>query len=174
MNEKIKKLKEKMRAEMNQDKKPLLIIALGLVGMVCLLFSCGGSAEEKNESVSKPESVQTEITRQLEALLKTVDGVGKVKVFVSVDSLSENIYAVNTEETSDADGTQRTEKYVFRENGSNSDGVLIRTVMPQIRGVGVCCEGGGSSVVRQEVTKLVGAALGITNNKIWVSKMDPD
>ena len=33
------------------------------------------------------------------------------------------------------------------------------------------CEGGGSAAVRQEVTRLVAAALGITANKIWVARM---
>ena len=110
-------------------------------------------------------------TRQLEALLKTVDGVGKVKVYVTVERLQANVYAVNTEQTSEPDRAERNEKYVLTETGNDTQGLVLYTVTPQIRGVAVSCEGGGSGVVRQEVTKLISAALGISANRIWETKM---
>ena len=54
----------------------------------------------------------------------------------------------------------RAEEYVIIEQDGEDSGLIIKTLMPVYRGVAVSCEGGGSSVVKNEVTKLVTAALG--------------
>lgn len=170
MTERIEKLKTKIKGKTG-EKKPLLILGIGLVGMLCLLLSGTGGKTEKKEAPLDLTEAQETVTRQLEALLKTVDGVGKVKVYVTVERLQANVYAVNTEQTSEPDRAERSEKYVLTETGNDTEGLVLYTVTPLIRGVAVCCEGGGSGVVRQEVTKLVSAALGINANRIWVTKM---
>ena len=171
MNEWTLKIREAAKARFGKDKTPLLIVALGVLGMLLLLFSGGEKKTEAKINTADPSASQEAVARQLEALLKTVDGVGKVKVCVTVDRLQADVYAVNTEQTSEPGRSQRSEKYVFTEDGSDTQGLRLYTVMPEIRGVAVSCEGGGSTVVRQEVTKLVSAALGIGVNRIWVTKM---
>ncbi len=170
MTEWIEKLKSKIKGKPG-EKKPLLILIVGLVGMLCLLLSGGSNKTEKKDAPLDLTEAQETVTRQLEALLKTVDGVGKVKVYVTVERLQANVYAVNSEQTSEPDRAERSEKYVLTETGNDTQGLVLYTVTPLIRGVAVCCEGGGSGVVRQEVTKLVSAALGIGANRIWVTKM---
>ena len=171
MNEWIGKIRRKLKEKTGGDKKPLLIVALGVLGMALLLLSGGGGKTEAKQTAPDLNEAQAAVAGQLEALLKTVDGVGKVKVCVTVERLQTNVYAVNTEQTSEPDRLQRSEKYVFTEAGSDTQGLILYTVMPEIRGVAVSCEGGGSGVVRQEVTKLISAALGIGANRIWVTKM---
>lgn len=165
------KLRDALRTRFGKDKKPFLIAALGLLGMLLLLFSGGEKKTETKPAEKEPFEAQACVERQLESLLKTVDGVGKVKVYVTIDRMQRDVYAVNTEQSEDPDRTQRSEKYVFTENGSDTQGLRLYAVMPEIRGVAVSCEGGASGIVRQEVTKLIGAALGIGANRIWVTKM---
>ncbi|MBQ6067798.1 MAG: hypothetical protein IJK89_13390 [Clostridia bacterium] len=165
------KLKARIKGRPAGEKKPLLILGIGLVGMLCLLLSGGGSKTEKKDAPPDTAGAQETVTKQLEALLRTVDGVGKVKVYVTVERLQANVYAVNTEQSSEPDRAERNEKYVLTETGNDTEGLVLYTVTPQIRGVAVSCEGGGSGVVRQEVTKLISAALGISANRIWVTKM---
>ena len=171
MTEWIGKIRNRIKKGTGGDRKPLLIVALGLLGMLLLLFSGGGGKTEKKTAPPDLTAAQEAAERQLTALLKTVAGVGRVKVAVTVDRLQANVYAVNTEQTSEPDRAQRSEKYVFTENGGDTGGLVLYTVTPVIRGVAVSCEGGGSAAVRQEVTRLVAAALGITANKIWVARM---
>ena len=171
MSEWFETLKKKMKGKTAGDRKPLLIVGLGVVGMLCLTLSGGGTKTQKRNDVPDLSEAQTAVTRQLESLLRTVDGVGKVKVCVSVDRLQANVYAVNTEQTSEPDRSQKSEKYVFSKTGGSEQGLVLYTVMPEIRGVAVSCEGGGSLLIRQEVTRLIGAALGIPANRIWVAKM---
>lgn len=171
MNEWFGKWKTILKKKPPVEKKPLLIICIGVVGMLCLLFSGRETRTVKKESAADPAAVQEEVIKQLESLLKTVEGVGNVKVYVSIDRLEENIYAKNAEQSSETDRSEKIEKYVLTEQNNDTEGLVRYTVMPCIRGVAVSCEGGGSVTVRQEVTKLISAALGINANRIWVAKM---
>ena len=171
MTEWIGKIRNKIKAGTGGDRKPLLIVALGLLGMALLLCSGGGGKTEKKTAPPDLTSAQAAVERQLTALLKTVDGVGRVRVCVTVDRLQANVYAVNTEQTSGPDRSEKSEKYVFTEEGGDTEGLVLYTVTPVIRGVAVSCEGGGSATVRQEVTRLIAAALGVSANKIWVARM---
>lgn len=171
MSEWIASIGSRIKEKTGKDKKPLLIVALGVAGMLFLLLSGGTEKAEKKSAVPELNDAQATVTRQLEALLKTVDGVGKVKVCLTVERMQTSVYAVNTEQTSEQDRLEKSEKYVLAEAGNDTQGLLLYTVMPEIRGVAVSCEGGGSVVVRQEVTRLVSAALGLPSNRIWVAKM---
>lgn len=171
MNDWTRKIRETLKERFGKDKTPVLIVALGVLGMLLLLFSGGEKKTEVRTAAPDPSEAQAAVERKLESLLKTVDGVGKVKVCVTIDRMQADVYGVNTEQTSEPERSQRSEKYVFTEDGSDTEGLRLYTEMPLIRGVGVSCEGGGSTVVRQEVTKLVCAALGIGANRIWVTKM---
>ena len=171
MNEWIETVRRKLKARIGGDKKQMLIVALGVVGMLLLLLSGGGKKQETATELPDPAQTQAAVARQLEALLKTVDGVGKVKVCVTLERMQADVYAVNTEQVSEPDRSQKSEKYVLTESGNDTHGLRLYSVMPEIRGVAVSCEGGGSGIVRQEVTKLISAALGIGANRIWVTKM---
>ena len=171
MDDWFRKFRKRLNEKTGGDRKPLLIAGLGIVGILCLLLSGGGTKTEKRSELPDMTETRVSVAKELESLLRTVDGVGKVKVCVTLDRLEANVYAVNTEQTSEPEKTQKSEKYVFSKSGSSEQGLVRYTVMPEIRGVAVSCEGGGSLLIRQEVTKLIAAALGIPANRIWVAKM---
>ena len=167
------KITEKIINRIKQDKKLLLIVFLGFIGMLLLLFSTFGASSKETSSVqeSSIRDIESTLEKELENLLKNVDGAGKVRVMVTVDALEERIVAVNTETESENNSYSNTQEYVIIENSGDSDGLVLKTIAPVIRGVGIICEGADSYVVKQEITKLVSAALGISRNKIWVTKM---
>lgn len=158
---------------LRQDKKLLFIILLGLAGMLLILLS--GTGEKKTAETDNNEAeivdVQQRTEKKLVALLESVKGAGKVKVMVTVDSLEEKIYAVNTETESRADEHSFTDEYVIVEESGDDGGLVIRVTAPVIRGVGITCEGAASAEVREEIIRLVSAALGIPVNRIWVTAM---
>ena len=167
----IKKLYEKIKG----DKKIFLIILLGLTGCFLLgisqLFSSSPSEAYLQEDIQWLE-VEEKTAERLEELLKDVDGVGRVQVFVSLESLTESVYAANRDYAQDEEKSEGKEEYVIIEQDGEDSGLIIKTLMPVYRGVAVSCEGGGSSVVKNEVTKLVTAALGINANRVYVTKMN--
>ncbi len=164
---------EKSINRIKKDKKLLIIMALGFLGMLLLLVS--GFLPEKNETDSSGNtdtaSVEQQIEKDLSELLKSVDGVGKVKVMVTLDSLEERIIAQNTENESSDGSYEAKNEYVLTEFSGDTDGLILKIITPVIRGVGISCEGAVSNTMKQEIKKLVCSALGIAENKVWVSKM---
>ena len=132
MNEWIETVRRKLKARIGGDKKQMLIVALGVVGMLLLLLSGGGKKQETATELPDPAQTQAAVARQLEALLKTVDGVGKVKVCVTLERMQADVYAVNTEQVSEPDRSQKSEKYVFTESGNDTHGLRLYSVTGQL------------------------------------------
>ena len=166
----LKKLYEKIKG----DKKILLIALLGLTG--CLLLGVSQMFSSADNTYSQTDiqwlELEEKTAQRLEELLKDVDGVGRVQVFVSLESLTESVYALNRDYSQNEEKSEGNEEYVIVEQDGEDSGLIIKTLMPVYRGVAVSCEGGGSSVVKNEVTKLVTAALGINANRVYVTKMN--
>ena len=169
MNKTVEKFIEKIK----QDKKLLFIVLLGLVGMILLLFSGNGNDSSEAKETEKNDIYETagKIERELEELLRTVDGAGKVKVMVTIDSLGEKTAAINTEKESSDSSSDINEEYVLLDSDKGTDGLILKITAPVIRGVGISCQGAVSPTVKQELTRLTSAALGVPVNRIWVTKM---
>ena len=157
---------------LKKDKKLLAILALGVFGMLLVLFSGTGKTEEAAPSdTASLEQAEAEIEERLTLLLKSVEGAGRVRVMVTVDSLYEKTVAINTESESGENEQSYKGEYVLIEQSGDSDGLVLKITSPVIRGVGITCDGGDSASVRQELIRLTSAALGIPVNRIWVTAM---
>ena len=167
------KIAEKIVNRIKKDKKLLFIVILGIIGMLLLLLSgmTSGSKDSVQSETVQVHQREQEIEKELEALLKSVNGAGKVKAMVTLDSLDEHIVAVNSDSKASEDTHEYSEQYVLREEAGDTDGLVLKIITPVVRGVGITCEGADSSIVKQEIIRLVSAALGIPVNRIWVTKM---
>lgn len=156
-----------------KDKKLIVIISLGLAGMLLLLISggSGNKTEKENTNEHNVSEIESRIERELTELIKSVDGAGKVKVMVTLDSLEERIVAKNNETGREADSYEEKNEYVLTETSGDTDGLTLKIITPVIRGVGISCEGADSEIKKREIVKLVCSALGIAENRIWVTKM---
>lgn len=167
------KLKYSIINRIKKDKKLLLIMLLGFLGMILLLVSgfFAGDKSEASDGKNDTASLQRQIEKDLTELLKSVDGVGKVKVMVTLDCLEERIIAQDNETVNENGAYETKNEYVLVEKSNDKEGLILKTITPVIRGVGISCEGAVSNTMKQEITKLVCSALGIAENKVWVSKM---
>ena len=154
---------------MCKNNKKQICILFGAVFVLLLLCSSdlfSDSVEKTNETAKEVYALEDELERKLEEFLETVEGVGKTEVCIMFDLLAETSYAVNEE----ADSNEQSSVYVIIENADGSEGGLpICVRAPQIRGVAVSCEGGASAKVKNEVTALLTASLGISANRVHVS-----
>ncbi len=168
MDKSINELRKKLKA----DKKLLFLLALGLLGGLLLLFSSG---QEKSVADTGDDAAlqqtEAEIEERLCTLLRSVEGAGRVKVMVTVDSLYEKTVAINTESESGEQENAYKGEYVLIEQSGDTDGLVLKITSPVIRGVGITCEGAASSAVKQELIRLTSATLGISVNRIWVTTM---
>lgn len=163
----------KIKLKIKQDKKLLMIIIAGFIG-IFLIFLSGTGQDKKENTENTAEKIQMaeeRMAKELEELIKTVEGAGKVKVMITVDSLEERIVAVNENNKAEDDSYENMQEYVIIENSGKQDGLTLKIITPVIRGVGITCEGASSNVVKQEITMLVSATLGIPQNRIQVTKM---
>ena len=136
------------------------------------------------EAAAKEESgsYEEKLEQRIRELLKSVDGVGEADVMVVLKSSEERIWHVDksstssvTEESGSSSGSSRV---IREENQSEStvlDGksqspVMEKEVKPEISGVVISADGGGSAVIRAEISEAMEALLGLPANKIKVMK----
>lgn len=122
---------------------------------------------------------------ELEEILKYMDGVGSVKVLVTVENTplkiveKDNPNERNTIYESDSEGgTSNTMQlkndlktvYTVDENG-NEVPLVVRENAPDIEGVVVVAQGGGNENIKVHITEAIEALFGIEPHKIKVVKM---
>ena len=148
-------------------KKPVLI-ALAVLGILLLLIGTLSSKTKKEKSTSDfSVRYYTEtLEERIGDLCKSVDGVSDVHVLLTLDTGSEFVYAQNGEQSSS--GGSATDYLIVEQNGEENV-VLIKEIYPAVRGVAIVCRGGEYATVRQTLTELLSAALGIPQAKIKIA-----
>lgn len=130
-------------------------------------------------------SYASKLESALEQLLCTVDGVGKVRVMVTLESSGEAIIEKDastvrdgTTEVDSAGGSRNTtnisdsEKTVYRNDQGNSEIPYVKKILaPKVAGVVVSAQGGGNAKTVQNITEAIQALFGIEAHKIKVVKM---
>ena len=153
------------------------------------------TATDQTAGENKADSIagETELTtmqygvylqKQLETFLNSVEGVGKVKVCLTMHTSKELVPANNTpytrksEEETDENGkrtlteTQNDAQIILYEQADGSQSpLIIRQIEPTVRGVVVAAQGAGSQKVQNEIVELLEALFGIEAHKIKIVKL---
>lgn len=151
-----------------ENRRFLLIPALLLLGSYLLLG--GGGAKGKAKPAENPAAsedfyaYEKELEQRLEELLSNVDGAGKTRVMVTLESTQMNVYAMD--ERDSMGGTEKT--HILLDEG----GALTETIQtPEIGGVAVLCEGGDNVKVAARIHEILSSLLGLSTGRISVTKM---
>lgn len=124
------------------------------------------------------------LEEELEHLLTTMDGVGAVKVMITLEDKGETLVEKDqvtrregTTEADSAGGSRNTtdismeESTVFSGQGSLETPFIRQVKYPRVSGVAVSAEGGGNAETVQKITKAIQALFGIEPHKIIIVKM---
>ena len=126
-----------------------------------------------------------ELEERLESLLASMEGVGNVKVMVTLDSSREQVVekdipsTMDTTKETDSTGGSRdvinsrqeeTTVYVT-DSAGNKTPYVSKIREPSIEGVTVVAQGGGNAVIQKNITEVIQALFGIEAHKIKVVKM---
>ncbi len=135
---------------------------------------------EKNQS-SNYYSLQ----ENLETILETMEGVGKVKVLINYSETSsvvamynETVTESSTQEKDTSGGTRSvtevdTQKEIaYSEAGGNSAPITEKVIMPTIEGAIITAEGAENATVKANIISAVEAVTGLATHKIQVFKME--
>lgn len=143
--------------------------------------SCPAAARTSGDG-----SYEAQMENRIRNILKSVDGVGKVDVMVVLKSSSEKVLRVdrstNTSTTLEKDsggGTRDVTNNQIQEStilsGSGSSGnanapIVEKELSPEISGIIISAEGGGSPTVKAEISEAMEALFGLPAHKIKVLK----
>lgn len=115
-------------------------------------------------------STYTELLeKKIADLCRSVSGISKAAVLVTLDSGSEYVYAQNTDSHEMNNAKDISRDYLIIKSGGDEKTVLVKEVFPKIRGIAVVCTNGDDSIVQKKIIDLLSAALGVASNRICVT-----
>lgn len=180
-----------------KDKNTWVII--GIVGLLLLVIalpdgrsdtarSGGASADhlaagqetaQESGSSGMDDPVQSateDLERRLEETLSLIDGAGKVRVMLTLKDTGEKVVEKDTTRRSGGSASAEeisdvSQSTVFSKNGSEETPYISNELTPQVEGVLVVAQGGGDSLVKQNILQSVMALFPLEAHKITIVKM---
>lgn len=126
------------------------------------------------------------LEQRVRSILKNVEGVGAVEVMIVLKASSEKIIHVDengsrslTEEKDSEGGTRKVESReqesttVLVSGNSQNQPIIEKELYPEISGIIISAEGGGSPTVKAEIASAMEALFGLPAHKIKVLKRLP-
>ena len=164
----------KKYTEIFKKNKYLLLVLIA--GIVLLLIPTGNSDKKVEAQPEKLEFSIEEWEDKAENVLKECDGVGRVKVALSVLGTTESVYAeeekVNTQKNESNYTSDSDKKISVLSGGSGiQQPVLVKQMYPAFLGATVVCDGADLIEVRAAVTEIMSALTGLSTDKISIVKM---
>ena len=157
-------LKEKLNDFLQRYKYVGIVVLAGLILM---------SLPQKNTLDPVPNSQSQEdnssdLASELEDILSVIEGVGKVKVMLTI-SEGEQVEYVRDEDRNDAMDTfsLRRETVIISGSDRAETGLIQQVIPPVYLGAIIVCEGGDDPSVRLNVVN----ATGLGSDRITVLKM---
>lgn len=174
----------------------VLIVLAGVLLLILSLpsgqSSLSGESEEESDAVSGEEIAFDAMyqyarnqEQETEEILSEVEGIGKVKVMLTLASSEEKITLQNNSVTDDnskeedqAGGSRQEEKHesnqesvLVQKEGEESP-YVVQINSPKIEGVVVVVQGLDSSQMKTEIIEAIQALFPIESHKIKVMKME--
>lgn len=178
---------KKAKGALLGPKGSTILLAVGMAGIVLIFLSqffssSSSSGSKSSQTVSKVSAgdYAAQLEKSLGGIIGSIQGVGRVRVMVTLDSGVQYVYEQNQKSTNNTtsgssqlqQNTDTEQSTVLAQNGSGGEQPLIRTEMqPAVRGVVVVCDGGDDPVVKEQVLETVTTALGISASGISISPM---
>ena len=140
---------------------------------------------DKKEETVETSSNNSDLKTQLEEILKKIQGVKDVNVFINYSESSEtvamyneNSKTTNTEEADTSGGTRKIEEndtqkeVIYQENNGEKVPITQKIVSPKIEGAIITAKGAGDANVKTSIIQAVEAATGLASHKIQVFEMN--
>ena len=144
-----------------------------------------GEAADGGDAASGGEGYAKRMEEELQELLSAMEGVGEVKVMITIRDSGEQVVEKDVpsesgwvSETDSAGGTRESESarqeestvYITDSEGNRTP-YISQTTQPEIGGVTVVAQGGGAALIQKNITEVIQALFDIEAHKIKVVKM---
>lgn len=161
-------MKEKWLTVLSRYKFPAILL---LLGVVLMLLPAGKKNAAATEETPQQGFDLEAMERQMEELVGCIDGVGRVKVMLTLRTGPTLSLASDKDETL-RDAEMRTDSQILKLNrGSGMQEVVVtQERYPVFQGAVIVCDGAGNSAVRLQVTEAVSVLTSLSSDKITVAK----
>ena len=182
----------------NTDKKKqienIVVFIIILIITVVIINSMWSGQEKKDDSKEVKDTSkvlayntsndQDNLEENLENILETINGVGKVNVLIKYSESStvvamynETISESTTKEndggggTKDVKETENKKEIVYTDEDGTNKPITEKIVMPVIEGAIITAQGAGNANVKASIVSAVEAVTGLAVHKIQVFEM---
>ncbi len=145
------------------DKQKISIAVLALFGILLIAYS--GQVKSASDTNVGQTQQYTDVgfyTGYLEErigeLCRSIEGIQEANVFLTLDCSSEYVYSDDS-----------ASDFLILSGSDGEQAVMLCEIYPRVRGVAVVCTGGDLPRIRETVTELLSASLGLPFNKIKVA-----
>ena len=161
--------------------KWLIILLVGLL-LVVIAMPVSDIKSDQTQQMQKAENASEDtyadaLEKRLENALAKVEGVGNVKVMITLASSSEKVVEKDREMTSEVQegesggkNTSSSETAVYANGNGEEMPYVKQELSPRIEGVLVIADGGDNAIVIENITEAVQALFGVDTHKIKVMK----
>ena len=158
----------KVTGFLKQNKYVVLVLVIGLA----LMLIPGEDKKETPQPVVEEQAESEGIQQELENILGHIDGVGRVKVMLTIAEGEHIRYEMDEDHSTTQDsGTTRTDTVIITDKDRGQKGLIKQIDPPTYQGAVVVCQGAGSPAVRLSVVEAVASVTGLTADRITVLKM---
>ena len=175
-----KKLQNKLQ---NMNRTDWLIVLLfGILLLVIAIPSNGGTKEPDSSNTSENtqaagttaestaqeyDSYKEMLEQELEELLSHMDGVGKVRVMLTIKDTGAHVLDKNVKR----DGENSETSTVVYKHDKEESPYVTNLYLPDVEGVLIVAQGGGNAVTVSDISDAVMALFNIEPHKIKIVKM---
>lgn len=162
-------------------------LLLGSGALLCLLVAFWPFGKEEASTSSAVSQTQDDfqeqyrlsLQTQVEELLGEMEGVGRVKVYLTLSSTQKTQYQSDSSRQTDrTDGEAQTayqdsaeqQVVLVEDDQGNSKALVSSVLLPQVQGVAVVCDGGDSPTVQKRISDAVSALLNIGASQISIAR----
>lgn len=158
---------EKVLETLKKYRLPALVV---LAGMVLMLLPTGTKTDKAEDTAEDEGFSLTETEQRMAEVIGAIDGVGRVKVMLTLRSGETLSLAEDSSATRGSGGDVRQDSQVLTVNrGSGKQEVVVtQRLYPTYQGAVVVCQGAGDSRVRLRVMETVAVLTGLSSDKISV------
>lgn len=158
-------------------KNKYILIAIA-VGAVILMFPSGAADDSGGEEYGQErmweEFPVEEQEERLQSILSCIDGVGEVRVALSLDESTERIIAKDDEISAEKSSgeSSRSETVIVSYGSGTEEAVTLKYLYPVYRGAIVSAVGAADTDIKLDITRAVSSFTGLSTDKITVVKME--
>ncbi len=163
---------EKLRARIRENRL-LRVSVIAFLAALALYLAAGsllpdGADDPAPVAAAAQADPAQELAGQLQQLLGQLQGVGEVRVLLTLEREQQTVYQLDRS-TSQSDGARSEQEQTVLSGGQ---GLVQTAYAPVWRGAIVACEGAGRASVELAVKTAVASVTGLGHDRIAVIKLE--